>query len=724
MERHLWLRPLLALAIALPAPFGCGAQRGSERMGEIRQASVQQLQTPLPGASIPKYVEPLRTLSDDRVDGTAPVAVRMLEFQQKVLPDSIYASLPAPYNSGTYVWGYKVNNRGPSWPSATIEARRFRATRVAYFNDIEGPGGTRPILAKYLTVDQTIHWADPLGTTHSNACLEGPPYAQPCILPYEGPIPTTVHLHGAEDLSRFDGHPDSWFTPHFALKGKAFLTNVYNYPNRQEATTLWFHDHALGITRLNVFSGLAGFYLLRDYRDTGLPNNPLRLPDGRFEQELVIQDRQFDVNGQLLFPDGTPLDNPIGLNGPPPNPDVHPFWIPEFFGDVQVVNGRSWPFFRVQPRRYRLRLLNASNARFLQMRLVDSATQARGPALWQIGSDGGLLNAPVELADPADPNSLELLLAPSERADVIVDFAGQAGKSFILVNSAFAPFPGGDPPDPETNGQIMQFRVDLPLCGKDASFDPAHPRIPLRPAPIVRLDPAVSGRPADRVRQLTLVEVEGPGGPLEVLLNNSHWHGNREKSIPPQPIPGSISNGLGVNSTENPQVGATEIWEVANLTEDAHPIHLHLLQFQLIDRRDFDVDTYRAAWDASFPGGVFGTTFPPGVFIPGYGPPLNYNTPNTDGAVGGNLALSPYLQGAPQPPDPNETGWKDTIKMYPGKVTRIVARWAPQDVPVDAVSPGHNLYAFDPTEPPGYVWHCHILDHEDNEMMRPYLVQP
>ncbi len=442
----------------------------------------------------------------------------------------------------------------------------------------------------------------------------------------------------------------------------------------------------------------------------------------------MIADRQFDTRGQILFPDGTPPANPTGINGPPPNPDHHPFWIPEFFGDVMVVNGKSWPFLRVEPRRYRFRVVNASNARFLQMQLMRESngqpTATPGPAIWQIGSDGGLLNAPTNLDQP---NGQHLFLAPAERADVIIDFAGQSGKRFIVSNlqSAVAPFPSGDPPDPNTNGQVMEFRVDLPISSPDNSFNPAAPQRSLRAQPIVDIKPADTGRAPDKSRQLVLVEVEGDGGPLEVLLNNSHWDGNREGTN--TPIPGARSNGHGLNSTENPRVGSTEVWEIANLTEDAHPIHVHLIQFQVIGRQAFDRDNYRAAWDASFPGGTFhGTTFPPGTYIPGFGPPLSYNTANADGAIGGNLAFSPFLTADTETdPDPAEGGWKDTIKVKPFEITRIVARWAPQAVAVNAVHAGQNTFPFNPSsQGPGYVWHCHILDHEDNEMMRPYLVTP
>ncbi|MBE3567639.1 MAG: multicopper oxidase domain-containing protein, partial [Thermogemmatispora sp.] len=548
----------------------------------------------------------------------------------------------------------------------------------------------------------------------------------------------------------FDGAPEAWFTSD-GRHGRGYCSYmptapnaaVYWYPNGQPATTLWFHDHTLGVTRLTLFSGLAAFYLIRDAYDTGQPHNPLGLPTGAQEIELMIQDRQFDTRGQLLFPDGTPPGKPTGLNGPPPNPSIHPYWIPEFFGDVIVVNGKAWPYLNVEPRRYRFRFLNAANARFFQMRLIDALSQEPGPIFWQIGTDGGLLDRPVKLNDPQDRTSPSLLLAPAERADVIIDFAPYAGRTLLLINSAPAPFPDGDPPDPATNGRIMQIRVSLPLSEADRTYNPAS-GLSLRggvrqPPVLVRLaDPqtgmlAAEVKPAVR-RQLVLVEVEGPGGPVEVLVNNTKWSGMREGSG--QPVPGSQPDrqGQGIYLTELPRVGATEIWEVVNLTEDAHPIHLHLVQFQLLNRQALDVEGYRAHYDSLFPGGTYNglrsdgswgpVQYPPGVFIPGYGPPLPYSQPNARGALGGNPDVTPYLRGPLLLPDAGEDGWKDTIKMYPGQVTRLVVRWAPITTPLKEVSPGQNLYPFDPTQGPGYVWHCHILDHEDNEMMRPYLPVP
>jgi hypothetical protein len=272
----------------------------------------------------------------------------------------------------------------------------------------------------------------------------------------------------------------------------------------------------------------------------------------------------------------------------------------------------------------------------------------------------------------------------------------------------------------------MQFRVNLPLSGTDNSFNPAVPGATLRGGPnqqpvIVRLangsGALAQGVVPDKLRQLTMNEAEGPeeespGGPEEVLLNNSKW---------------------GAPFTENPRVGSTEVWEIINTTADTHPIHIHELQFQIINRQRYNADRYEKTYQAAFPNGEY---------IPASGPPMPYNTLNTDGAIGGNPAISPYLQGRIIPPAPNEAGWKDTFKMNPGEVTRVVIRWAQQDVPVAGVSAGTNTFPFDPTcnyfDPiapctqdsfgfpggPGYVWHCHIVDHEDNEMMRPYQVLP
>jgi FtsP/CotA-like multicopper oxidase with cupredoxin domain len=254
-----------------------------------------------------------------------------------------------------------------------------------------------------------------------------------------------------------------------------------------------------------------------------------------------------------------------------------------------------------------------------------------------------------------------------------------------------------------------------------------------------------AGVTPSHTRQLILFELEGPTNqPVEDLINNTKWRGIRDRAgFPPDvPVPGSKPDqfGQGLWMTELPRVGSTEVWEFLNLTVDAHPIHIHLIQFQLINRQAVAIDpntgapTYTAAYASRFPGGAYAgvrpdgswglVNYPPGMIIPGYGPPTDYSKPNADGALGGNPAFSPFLQGPIIPPNPNEVGWKDTVKVFPGFVNRFVIRWAPQATLVGGVQPGQNLFSFDPTTGPGYVLHCHILDHEDNEMMRPYLPTP
>jgi len=747
--------------LKLGAVAGAGAAIRWEGAALLQGASAsdQVPQTALPGSSITQFATPLPTFVGRRVSSSS-VNVGMFEVQQHVLPGAVYSSLPSPFNRGTYLWGYATGAAGssggvaPSWPGVTIEAHKGTATTVRYVNNLPGAS----VLRKYLTIDQTIHWADPLKQGHR-------------FTPYTGPIPTVVHLHGAEDQSTSDGVPEAWFTNnglhgkgYFSLSPTAPNAAIYYYPNGQQATTLWFHDHTLGITRVMVLSGLAAFYFIRDQFDTGFASNALGLPAGSQEIELMIQDRQFDTHGQLLFPDSNA--NPSLVDGPPSNPQIHPFWIPEFFGDTMCVNGRTWPYLAVEPRRYRFRIVNAANARFVRMGLADSSSGAVGPPMYQIGTDGGLLDAPVKLLGRPEPvnnddpsPTTRLFLAPSERADIIIDFANQQGRSFIVTNDAQSPFPSGDPLDPaDPTRQVMQFRVTKPLSSRDITYNPAS-GAPLRGGRnqepvIVRLANPATGALAAGVtpsvkRQLVLFEFEAPtdaggnaaGTPIIDVVNNTKWNGHRDGGGNP-PIPGSTpdQSGQGLQITELPRVGSTEVWEFLNTTVDAHPIHIHLIQFQLLNRQPVVIDpntgqpTYLDTWAQAFPGGVFngeaadGTwspvTYAPGTIIPGYGPPKSYFTPNADGALGGNPAFSPFLSGPPIPPNPNEAGWKDVAKTFPGFVNRYVIRWAPQAVAVNGVKPGQNLYSFDPTKGPAYIVHCHILDHEDNEMMRPYIPAP
>lgn len=689
------------------------------------EANQQVKQTPLPGDTIPKFKDPLPI--PKRVTGST-ATVNMVEFQQKVLPASLYPKT-GTFSKGTYLWGYDVNGHGPSWPGATFQVTRLSPLTVTYINNIKGPFNGAPVLEKFLTIDQSVHWADPpqlmcefktytCGNGSTDPCCK--PYGFPSwngnfmpfsSLPDEGaPIPAVVHLHGSEVPSAFDGGPDEWFTPdgqhgpgYRTLTNTASNSAVFRYPNSNEATNLWYHDHALGITRVTIYAGLAGFYLIRDSRDTGMTNNPIGLPAGKNEIEMLVQDRQFDTNGQLLFPDTGEV------------PSVHPFAPTTFLGDVVVVNGKSWPYLDVEARRYRFRLLNASNDREFVFAL------SNGMPFWQIGTDGGLLDQPVSVQ--------EITLGSAERADVVVDFSSvKPGTNVVLENHAVNS-------RKETTRVVMQFRVKK-RKGNDATCDPsvtqsASNACILRTTPMVRLTNSATGELASGVqisvdRQLVLNDVIVGADEQEILQNNTKWLGLKESTMKtgsPQPIPDSEkTNGIEW-FTELPRVGSTEVWEIANLTDDDHPMHIHLVQFQILNRQPFDAASYQTLFQAN-------TT-------PGDGPPNPYNTPNADGAIGGNFAFSGYLTGNPVPPAAYETGWKDTVIAPPGMITRIVPRWARQDVPVAGVQPGQNTYPFDPTlmDPnqkdsqgnpggPGYVWHCHILNHEDSEMMRPYAVKP
>lgn len=492
-----------------------------------------------------------------------------------------------------------------------------------------------------LAVDPTLHWANP-NNMPMDPPKPWPPF--PSGFPAaQRPVPIVPHLHGGEVPSIYDGNPEAWFT-YDRKKGPKYVTSLYTYPNKQEPTTLWYHDHALGVTRLNVYLGLAGFYLLRDSKnrehDSFFEKESV-LPSGKYEIPIVIQDRSFNSDGSFAFSNS-------GIN-----PDIHPYWTPEFFGNTIMVNGKVWPNLNVEPRQYRFRFLNGSNARFYNMKL------SNGMRFVQIGSDGGFLPAPAEL--------YSLLLAPGERADILMDFSNIApGKSIILVNDANAPFPDGDAPDPNTVGQIMQFTV------------PVNAHMPVKPPKLPnRLNILPTLTPDSPRRILTLNEVSGSNGPVTVLLNGQKYD---------SPI------------SELPRVGSIEEWVIANLTMDTHPIHLHLVQFQVFNRQNFRAGEYRIKWEQ-----INGT------------PPLDHPT-----VV---LPIEPHLDGAPIDPPDNEKGWKDTVRMNPNQVTRIRVRFAPQNIPQNASKPGKNFYPFNPALGPGYVWHCHILDHEDNEMMRPYKVK-
>lgn len=680
-----------------------GALSGGGAIDALAQQGV-----PLPGSAIPQFVNPLPLLSVTP-GGTietitaATATLSMCEFKANVMP-STFVPVAGTY-VGTTVWGYKGTGC-PATLQETYTGPVFVATRgipteIKFVNSLPDATASQ-LLAWRFSTDQTLHWADPLNNG-ANACAHAVgPAVGVCAQNYVGPVPTVPHLHGGEVPPMLDGGPDAWFTStgthghaYYSKVGAAANEAIYRYPNTQEAAPIWFHDHALGATRLNVYAGLAGAYAITDPALTlpvGLhPVGLQPVTGGAIDHliPLVIQDRMFDTNGQLYFPN-------LGLN------PEHPFWIPEFVGDTIVVNGKVWPFLNVEARRYRFLLINGSNARTYEL---------SGPIMWQIATDGGYLDAPVRMT--------KLVLMPGERADVIIDFAGLAGKKLVLKNTGRTPYPVGAPPNGSTVGRIIQFRVQPLLPGfVDASYNPALGG-PIRPTPMPRLVNPATGTlavVAAKTRQLTLNEVLGPLGPLEVLVNNTKWSGKRADGTIRTDFTPVTVGGVTEYFSEVPAEGDTEIWEIVNLTRDAHPIHTHLTQVQLINRQDIRATKYNKAYAAAFPGGLY---------IPGYGPPLAYGPLTTPPPIGfkygGNPDIQPHLQGPVLPPQANEAGWKDTIIMLPGQVTRIAVRYAPTDTAAGVI----GFYPFDPNAGGhGFVWHCHIIDHEDNEMMRPLQVTP
>ena len=649
MRRFTWLRLVLAATATLLLLF---AFVGAAVADPVPGGSLDP--TSIPKWSLPMVIPP-------EMPATSPnyYEIAMRQFQEQILPP--------PFNMTT-VWGYgSVNNPGTfNSPAFTIEAKANVPTRVKWINGLVDSNGN--YLPPLLAVDQTLHWANPPGGP-GGTDMHGTSQA-----PYTGPVPIVTHVHGAHVTPESDGNPEAWFLPAaknipagYAMRGSTWdqISGVpdeqgsatFQYQNDQAATTLWYHDHALGMTRTNVYSGPAGFFLIRggpyDLPDGILPGPAPKVGDPAgtkyYEIPIAIQDRSFNSDGSLFYPSNRAFFEgklPDQLQIPfAPSPDtggesdVAPIWNPEFFGNTMMVNGETWPYLNVEPRRYRLRLLNGCDSRTLFLKANAPLT------FWQIGAEQGFLPEPAPLT--------QLLIAPAERADVIVDFSNfKPGDVITLENlGPDEPYQGGQPTtdftpsDPGTTGQVLQFRV-VPLASADTSTPPAQLSLP--PQPTLGA--------ADNTRQVSLNEEESktvnvtenqqgdivvsdggnPFGPTEALLGTLNADGTGHPLLWSDAI------------TEKPVLGSTEVWEIHNFTADAHPIHLHLVAFQVVNRED--------------------------------------------------------AQGHITGPQPWETGYKDTVIALPGQITRIKAKFDIAGL---------------------YVWHCHIIEHEDNEMMRPYeVVQP
>ncbi|CAM6085089.1 unnamed protein product [Calypogeia fissa] len=539
-----------------------------------------------PSPTLTPFKDPLPIMPTIDVSTGSQVTLGAYKITQK-----LHSEMEFP----TTLYAYGTSQQTASFPGPSLVATRWKSSNVRFENHISDK-------SPFLQVDRTIHWANPPN----------------------GGVPIVTHLHGAEAKSDSDGNPDAWYTM-FGDKGPKFVTQNYTYPNSQPATLLWYHDHSVGITRINDLAGLAGLYLIRSPKE-----EPEHLPSGIFEVPLVFRDVQLWANGSINFPD-------VG-----DSPQNHPNWCPEYFGDTILVNGMAWPYLNVYPAKYRFRMLNSANARFFNLSLSDPSL-----VFTQIGTDGGFLPCAQDLSS--------LLMPPAYRVDVIIDFSELApGSSVYMNNSGAAPFPDGTSSfsPPQTNS-VMEFRV----VKKPSDLSIPKQEIPTSFGADSAMPPNFENDEGNKYRSLTLVEYDDEdGNPIRSILNNHTWT---------DPV------------TETPKVGSVEIWDIINFTPDAHPIHIHLIDFLTVYQQEFCQDCYDAG-NCS----------------------LQVQYPDPDSC------FTEY----PQPPDASQVGWKDTVVVYPSAVTRFWTKWTPRlggDFP------------FDPTAFPGYVWHCHILDHEDNDMMRP-----
>ncbi|MEZ4675241.1 MAG: multicopper oxidase [Caldilineaceae bacterium] len=653
--------------------------------GSLDPASVPKYQTAM---LIPPVMPSAGKVKNKKGKNADYYEISMKQFPQQILPPGFPA---------TTVWGYEAvasdSKRGlllHNAPSLTIEAQHNKPVRIKWKNDLIDANGSA--LPHLLPVDQTLHWANPPG---GEAGRDTRPTFGATPGPYTGPVPIVTHVHGAVGVGdESDGYAEAWYLPNannipagYATEGTwyNFFKNkaaakygiawglgfaTFEYPNLGRASTDWYHDHTLGMTRLNVYAGPAGFYIIRggpdgdsaviDSRDGTVavlpgpaPKENDKFPPNKtyYEIPIAIQDRSFNTDGSLFYPDSREFFDGI-LGDYIPEGELSPIWNPEFFGNMMMINGNTWPFQTVEQRRYRLRFLNGCQSRFL----ILDFNQIPGVEVWMLANEGGFLAAPVNLMAT---NGNRLLMGLAERADVIVDFTNVPVGNYVLGNvGPDEPFGGGVPgldfpvADPGSTGQVLQFNV-VPALAPDPTTPPQFLQLPA----IAPLPPETVTRPLALIEKMGMgTDTLGPAeGPVEALLG----------TVGPDSINPAVPAGIWTERkwmadiTENPTVGTTEVWEIYNTTGDAHPMHVHEVAFEVVNREGLVLD------------------------------------------AAGEVVEPIQLNGVVAPPESWETGRKDTVIAYPGQVTRIRAQFN---------TPGQ------------YVWHCHIVEHEDNEMMRPYRV--
>lgn len=610
---------------------------------------VPQFVNPLPNPLDPGFI-----FAPDSAGGTS-YTLYIEEFTQNL---GLGTTGPKGLPLSTTVWGYGKPGQAPTFPGRTFEIQQGTPVTVTYVNNLVDPQTGDP-LPNRMPVDTTLDWANP-GAVGGLT-----------------PVPAVAHLHGGDSEYQSDGLPDAWGTPFADLEGGTtaagnsipspqrgrLYSQPYLYENLQEAGTLWYHDHALGITRTNVYMGLAGFYILRDQNENTLRSTIMGgdapvLPSHPYEIPLAIQDREFGADGGLYYP--------AEEKGMP-----SPTHLPEFFGRVILVNGQAWPKLDVEPRKYRLRLLNGSDSRFYDLRFEtfakdnDIAPGAGTPLqVLVIGNELGLLDQPALPALDGRPGIAAvpgvLPLAPGERYDVIVDFSAvPAGSQVVVTNSARSPYPDADAAEKGLADRLMAFDVVL---ARNTAIAEATVAIgtPLRQE-VAPLGPLPSDTSQLPVRRIVLYEGTDLFGRLQTMLGTVDIDpatGQQGTLTFKDPI------------TERPRHGTTEIWEFYNTTVDAHPLHMHLVDFRVLNRQVFTGELASKV--------------------------------NSDGSSGAILEPdSIALHGFPVAPSAWEAGRKDTVKTFPGEVTRVLVNFKRKGE---------------------YVYHCHILSHEDHEMMRPYEV--
>lgn len=585
-RKFLRLSTLTGLGFVLPSIplLGCGDQQEEQTQTLTAQTSLvtRTQKVYKPPSQIDKFIDPLPVLPTLPADTERFASSDYYEIVLGQFSQETHSQLPP-----TTVWGYQEVSPGP-----VIEARKDRPARIKW-NNSGMP--SRHLLEA--SIDRTLF---PAGVDMPD-------------------VRTVSHLHGGHTPPQFDGLPEAWSTPSGTVTGRGFTPEDFIYPNQQQACCLWFHDHSLAITRLNVYAGLSGLYIIRDEEEESLG-----LPSGIHEIPLIIQDKTFNNDGSLFYP----------TQGAVPE---YPVWNPFFFGETPLVNGKAFPFLDAEPRRYRLRLLNASQSRVFS--LWFEQTNGGSYPFHVIGSDGGLLAAPFPLQ--------RITLAPAERADIIIDLKalGMNG-SLLMKNDAPTPYPMGGSGTPIN--ELMQIRVKNELSERDNSTPVSELKLPLfsPPAP-------TPGLPS---RQIHLVALQPGAQTVQFQINNKAFLDPVE---------------------EMPVNGTTEMWEFVNLTEDAHPMHIHLVQFAILNRQPFDLENYYTARE-------------------------NYRSGNSPPPE-----LSDYVTGPPVPPSAHESGWKDTALALPRQILRLSV---PFNLPLLAKAPAT------------YAYHCHILEHEDNDMMRPFEV--